>query len=46
MRISVDKSDPGFSKLVAMAPDILKRVSKFMDKDKKSKKADKKDKDE
>jgi uncharacterized spore protein YtfJ len=39
----VEKSDPGFSKLVAMAPDIFKTVSKFMGKqDKKDKKSDKK----
>lgn len=36
---SLEKSDPTFSKLVSMAPDIFKRVSKFMDKqDKKGKK--------
>ncbi len=38
----VEKSDPAFSKLVALAPDIFKKVSKFMDKDKKDKKNDKK----
>ncbi len=41
----VDKSDPGFSKLVAMAPDIIKRVSKFVDKDKKKKKEKKEEKE-
>lgn len=38
----VEKSDPAFSKLVSMAPDIFKRVSKFMDKESKDKKRDKK----
>lgn len=45
---SVDKADAGFSKLVALAPDIYKRVAHFMDKqDKKPKKSceDKKNKD-
>ncbi len=40
----VEKSDPAFNKLVAMAPDIFKKVSKFMDKDSKDKKSDKKKK--
>ncbi len=39
----VEKSDPGFSKLVAMAPDIFKKVSQFMDKqEKKDKRTGKK----
>ncbi len=38
----VEKSDPAFSKLVSMAPDIFKKVSKYMDKEKKDKKSNKK----
>ena len=35
----LDHTDPTFSKLVSMAPDIIKKISKFMDKN--SKKPDK-----
>lgn len=41
----LEKSDPGFSKLIGLAPDLIKKVSKIMDKNKKKeKKSDKKDK--
>ncbi len=40
----VEKTDPAFNKLISMAPDIFKRVSKFLDKDSKDKKSDKKKK--
>ncbi len=29
---TLDKSDPGLSKIIAMAPDIVKKVSEFIDK--------------
>jgi uncharacterized spore protein YtfJ len=39
---SLEKSDPTFSKILSMAPDIIKRVSKFVDKkDKKDKESGK-----
>lgn len=38
---TLDKSDPGLSKIIAMAPDIVKKVSEFVDKKgKKNKKSD------
>jgi uncharacterized spore protein YtfJ len=40
---SIEKGDQGFGKLVALAPDIYKKVSQFLDKQDKKNKARKKD---
>jgi uncharacterized spore protein YtfJ len=34
--LPVEKNDPGLGKILAMAPDIISKISKFMNKDKDS----------
>lgn len=41
---SLDKNDPAFSALIALAPDIIKKVSSFLDKKDKKEKDEKADK--
>lgn len=41
---SLDKSDQSLRKILAMAPDVIKKVSQFMDKKSKKDKGDEKDK--
>ena len=42
---TLDKSDPGLNKIIAMAPDIVKKVSEFIDKKGKKDTKDKKSKE-
>jgi uncharacterized spore protein YtfJ len=42
----IDKSDPTFSKLIGLAPDLIRRFVSYLDKDKKEKEKDKKEEGE